>query len=347
MRILVQAVSVLALVFTFGCGGSDGGSEPASASDCRTEGNGCIGNSSCQLNADDAYECLPSNQGGNEAGAAGSGGNEAGAAGSGGNEAGAAGSGGNEAGAAGQGGDSDNEAGAAGSGGMANACEGQADGCPDLDFAPIEGDVFQMDSNHQVTIPSFEMMRTEVTVAQYRVCVDAGVCTVPGGDYDASPGNRENQPVRYVTWFQAKIFAEFVDARLPSEAEWEYAARSGGQDITYPWGNDAPDCSRLNFDNCVGTTTPVCTYPTGNTTQGLCDMAGNVFEWTEDDWHSNYTGAPADGSPWIDDPRGQLRVFRGGSYFNYAVGVRAANRVSNVPSFVLDDLGFRLARSAR
>ena len=149
MRFAIQAVSVLALVLTFGCGGGDGGSGPAS--DCRTEGNGCTGDFSCQLNADDEYECLPSNQGGaaGEGGSAGAAGNEAGAAGQGGdsgNEAGSAGqgggagnvgAGGNEAGAAGQGGDagdeggnagsSGDEAGAAGQGGITSPCSDAAD----------------------------------------------------------------------------------------------------------------------------------------------------------------------------------------------------------------------------
>ena len=67
-------------------------------------------------------------------------------------------------------------------------------------------------------------------------------------------------------------------------------------------GNEAPDCTRLNVNNCVGTTTPVCSYPSGNTAQGLCDMGGNLWEWVEDDWHGDYTDAPADGSPWIRRP---------------------------------------------
>ena len=178
------------------------------------------------------------------------------------------------------------------------------------------------------------MSQSEVTVGQYRVCVDAGVCTAPRCNFPATPDWTENHPVRCVTWHEAKAFAGFADARLPSEAEWEYAARSGGQNITYPWGDEAPDCTRLNFydvnigDYCVGTTTPVCTYPTGNTAQGLCDMSGNVWEWVED----NYAGG--------------YRVTRGGSYGDNADGVRAAYRLGIDPSDVYDNYGFRLARSA-
>ena len=132
----------------------------------------------------------------------------------------------------------------------------------------------------------------------------------------------------------------------------EYAARSGGQAIIYPWGNEEPNCDRLNFNECVYDTTPVCSYATGNTAQGLCDMAGNVFEWVEDDWHDTYEGAPNDGSAWVDsdefdNPRGSDRVGRGGSWFNVAVYVRAAYRGNVDPSFAGDRIGFRLARSAR
>ena len=402
MRFFARFVSAAALMLAFGCGGGDGGSEPTTASDCRTEGNGCTGDFSCQLNADDAYECLPSNQngaageggsagaGGNEAGAAGqggdsgneagneagtageggvggaagAGGNEAGAAGAGGNEAGAAGSAGNEAGSAGEGGDAGATGGAAGEGGDAGATGGAAGEAgeggealsAEITFISIPSGTFDMGSNdgdpdeqpvHAVNVPTFEMSQSEVTVGQYRVCVDAGVCTVPQCGFPSMPGDTENHPIRCVRWYDAQIFAGFEGARLPSEAEWEYAARSGGQEITYPWGNEAPYCNRLNFDDCMGTTTPVCSYPTGNTVQGLCDMGGNVWEWVEDDWHGRYTDAPGDGSPWIDNPRGQYRVARGGSYFFNADLVRAAFRFNDDPSYGNADLGFRLARSAR
>ena len=166
---------------------------------------------------------------------------------------------------------------------------------------------------HPVNVPEFEMSKTEVTVGQYRACVNAGACTIEKLLFlaDNAPGI-ENHPVRFVNWLQAKAFAEF--AGLPTEAEWEYAARSGGRRIIYPWGNEEPTCDHLNFNDCLGDTRSVCSYPTDNTAQGLCDMAGNVREWVEDVWHSSYEGAPADGSAWYTRRGSGFRVIRGGHY---------------------------------
>ena len=263
------------------------------------------------------------------------------------------GAGGGAGGAAGSGGQ-------VGTGGAGGSVAGAGGG---IEFVRIEGGTFQMGGDgeydgrpiHAVTLASFEMSKTEVTVGQYRACVSAGACTEPSDRWDNTlgiirwdntPGERENHPVVYVTWNQAKAFAEFAGARLPTEAEWEYAAKSGGQDIVFPWGNEEPNCDRLNFNRCVGDTTPVCTYATGNTAQALCDMAGNVWEWVEDDWHGSYEGAPVDGSAWVENPRGSLRVGRGGSWYHFAFFVRAAGRYDVVPSFAGGSRGFRLARSA-
>ena len=266
------------------------------------------------------------------------------------------GAGGGAGGAAGSGGQ-------VGTGGAGGSVAGAGGG---IEFVRIEGGTFQMGGDgeydgrpiHAVTVGSFEMSKTEVTVGQYRQCVNAGACTEPSDGWENVPGVRENHPVVYVTWNQAKAFAEFAGARLPTEAEWEYAAKSGGQDIVFPWGNEEPNCDRLNFNRCVGVgvwavgnkglgdTTPVCTYATGNTAQALCDMAGNVWEWVEDDWHGSYEGAPVDGSAYIDNPRGSGRVFRGGSWLLVAVGVRAARRLNFDPSLADVGDGFRLARSA-
>ena len=153
-----------------------------------------------------------------------------------------------------------------------------------------------------------------------------------------------------VDWYRAREFAEWIGARLPSEAEWEYAARSGGQDIVYRRGNEETSCehavvSRDESGNDCGneTTMEVCSKPLGDTAQGLCDMAGNVWEWLEDTWHNSYSGAPSDGQAWIDIPLSSLRVLRGFSWgFNPDL-CRSAYRGWSDPAIRDANYGFRVA----
>ena len=153
-----------------------------------------------------------------------------------------------------------------------------------------------------------------------------------------------------MSWINARQFSTWVGARLPSESEWEFAAKSRGQNITYPWGDAAPNCERANFSGCDGDdgagTSRVCSHGAGSSAQGVCDLAGNVWEWVEDDYHASYNGAPNDGSAWVDNPRGSACVLRGGSWDYGAVGVHAAARNNVVPSLADVGHGFRLARSA-
>lgn len=170
-----------------------------------------------------------------------------------------------------------------------------------------------------VTVRTFQMAKTSVTFAQYKRCVAAGACTpahVSDGKCSFWDGARWNnnvnlpasfqagdQPVVCVDWDQAKQFSEWVGGRLPSEAEWEYAALSAGKEWKHPWGNEDATCERAvmidaGYGCGKGSAWPVCSKPKGNTEQGLCDMNGNVEEWTQDWYHASYDGAPADGSPW-------------------------------------------------
>jgi formylglycine-generating enzyme required for sulfatase activity len=238
--------------------------------------------------------------------------------------------------------------------------DADTDADTDLTWVSIPGGTFQMGSTegysdelpvHGVTVPAFEMLETEVTVAQYAECVTSSACTEPGtGTYGNwnDPGY-EDHPVNYVDWSQAVAFCQWVGGRLPSEAEWEYAARSGGQDIDYPWGDETATCDyavmygTTDYGCDTGRTWAVCSKTAGNTDQGLCDMAGNVWEWVQDWYHSSYTGAPADGSAW-EVPSGSGRVNRGGSFYDDADTLRAARRGVNYPSFQYADLGFRCAR---
>ena len=207
---------------------------------------------------------------------------------------------------------------------------------------------------HEVAIKTFDMSKTAVTVEQYAECVIKGGCTKPAtGDYcNWGVAGRQLHPVNCVDWHQATQYAKFKGARLPSESEWEYAATSGGKNQKYPWGNDEPTCDRAVMMDGYGSygcgknsTMPVCSKPAGNTAQGLCDMAGNVWQWVQDRYQDSYKGTPVDGSAFEGQGPSSARVVRGGSFgFGCASTLRADYR------FVFDRgtrggvIGFRLAR---
>jgi formylglycine-generating enzyme required for sulfatase activity len=237
--------------------------------------------------------------------------------------------------------------------------QAMAQGEPGLEWVRIPGGSFEMGSTdgnsnempvHTVRIRTFDLMKTEVTVGQYRACVRAVACTEPdkGGYCNYDKFDRENHPINCVEWYQAQAFARWAGSRLPTEAEWEYAARSGGKEQRYPWGNEEATCARAVMDDggdgCgKDSPWPVCSKPQGNSTHGVCDLAGNVWEWVQDPYHSSYTGAPSDGSAWEGGASG--RVFRGGSWYSSASGLRPAYRIWRGPSGRSFNLGFRLARS--
>jgi len=233
-----------------------------------------------------------------------------------------------------------------------------------IDWIEISGGDFTMGDDlgeyeeqpaHLVSVFTFEMTKAEITAGQYATCVTDGDCAEPyesGARYNWEKNGRQNYPINGVTWTDAFDFCQWAGGRLPSEAEWEYAARSGGQDVTYPWGEGAPDCDLAVTDmpgeteGCDTTMSwAVCSKPDGNTDDGLCDMTGNVWEWIQDHWHGNYTDAPTDGSAWVDDDPGS-RVIRGSSYQTeydlHYLTTRA--RYSYSESGEAPDLGFRCAR---
>ena len=229
-----------------------------------------------------------------------------------------------------------------------------------IQWVRIPGGTFTMGSEdadlkrarpaHRVTVKSFQLAKTLVTNKQYRACVEAGICTAPGPCGRSFNYRRlmyfwftgDNLPVVCVDWNQAKAFSEWTGGRLPTEAEWEYAARSGGRDQKYPWGNEAATCERAGIEGCGFGRVPVCSKPAGNTKQGLCDMAGNVWEWVQDLYHSSYNGAPTDGSAW--EVGGDGRVSRGGSMGHDAEAARSANRGGDEPGYREVCVGFRPAR---
>ncbi|MFA6028313.1 MAG: SUMF1/EgtB/PvdO family nonheme iron enzyme [Elusimicrobiota bacterium] len=214
-------------------------------------------------------------------------------------------------------------------------------------------DAMNLDAHprHEVAVKAFAMSKTAVTVEQYAECVLDGRCTEPGtwGDCNWGKADRARHPINCVDWLQAAEYAKYMDARLPSESEWEYAAKSGGKDRLYPWGNEPATCARavLNGgkgEGCgTGATMPVCSKPEGNTEQGLCDMAGNVRQWVQDNHRNSYADAPADGSAYDDN--GFYRVTRGGSFSSISGETLKADVRSYVgDGFRASGFGFRLAR---
>ena len=200
---------------------------------------------------------------------------------------------------------------------------------------------------HSVTLSAYKIGKFEVTNAQYAQCVAASVCTVPGFTYSythpAYYGNSEfaNSPVIYVDWNQANAYCVWSGGRLPTEAEWEKAAR-GPSSRVYPWGDSGPTTARANYNSIVGDTTRVGSYPTGASPYGVMDMAGNVWEWVHD-WYGPYSSLPVTNPTGPDT--GFNRVLRGGSWYSFDNNyLRTSLRNYNIPTESGDFIGFRCAR---
>lgn len=214
---------------------------------------------------------------------------------------------------------------------------------------------------HTVYLNAFWIDKTEVTAAQYRRCVETGACSAPNSGeyctYDAD--GKSDHPINCVDWDQATAYCAWTGRRLPTEAEWEKAAR-GAAGRLYPWGDawDVQTVRRLNFsdkndptgpsttevDDGFATTAPVGSFPSGASPYGALDMAGNVWEWAAD-WYGETTYTASQRENPTGPGTGSTRVLRGGSFYNSANLVRAANRYGFTPGDRYDHVGFRCARS--
>jgi formylglycine-generating enzyme required for sulfatase activity len=188
---------------------------------------------------------------------------------------------------------------------------------------------------HNVTLKAFWMDKLEVTNGMYMLCVQAGACEPPQLFKSQTRNSYFNNsefndfPVVYVTWLQADTYCKWAGRRLPTEAEWERAAR--GDDFRiYPWGDDRPDSSRGNFNYFVGDTTRVGSFPAGASPFGILDLAGNVAEWVYDYYDPGYYSKGVTVNPPGPGARSQYfnRVVRGGTFQDVFKDVRLANRAS-------------------
>ena len=201
---------------------------------------------------------------------------------------------------------------------------------------------------HRVTVPAFKLGKYEVTFAQWDACVADGGCD--GHKPEDQGWGRADQPVINVSWNDVRAFIFWISMktgeiyRLPTEAEWEYAARAGAT-TKYSWGDDIGK-NQANCDGCGSLWDDYRTAPAGSfpaNAWGLHDLHGNVWEWVQDCWKDSYEGAPTDGSAWTSGDCSQ-RVVRGGSWFGNPWSLRSAFRGGSARAVRGNNLGFRLAQ---
>ena len=199
---------------------------------------------------------------------------------------------------------------------------------------------------HTVYLDAYWMDETEVTNAMYAKCVSAGECDQPGGSYYGD-SSYTNHPVVHVDWNDAQNYCRWTGGQLPTEAEWEKAARGGLEGKKYPWSNEEPSCQKsaengAQFSDCSGETISVGSFSANG--YGLFDLSGNVWEWVSDWYDSGYYASSPSNNP-SGPSSGNSRVLRGGSWLGYNVNLRSASRDRYGPTLASGIIGFRCSRS--
>jgi serine/threonine-protein kinase len=219
----------------------------------------------------------------------------------------------------------------------------------DMDMVRVPAGNFLMGSEksdrnqrppHKVFLDAFWIDQTEVTNGQYQQCVKDGGCGTPHEADYFKDAKYSDHPVIYVSWDEALTFCIWAGKRLPTEAEWEKAAR-GDDGRTYPWGNRKPNAGLTNYLDNRKSSTAVSSYPAGASPYGAMDMAGNVWEWTADWYDPGYYKTSPVRNP-QGSPTGDRRVVRGGSWFSLTeIVVRTYYRKASIPEAQNYTTGFR------
>ena len=201
---------------------------------------------------------------------------------------------------------------------------------------------------HSITLNAYTIDKAEVSQAEYAKCVTAGACSAPKGGCVYDPATRGDFPVTCVTWDDAKAYCQSLGLRLPTEAEWERAARGDtAEDRFYPWGQAPPDCDHANFYGVRGcklsASDVVAIRPSGASPFGALDMAGNVWEWTNDFYGDAFYASSPASNP-TGPASGSGHVVRGGSFASGTASLQVTYREGFASDTANRELGFRCAK---
>jgi formylglycine-generating enzyme required for sulfatase activity len=199
---------------------------------------------------------------------------------------------------------------------------------------------------HEVYLDGFWIDKTEVTNAQYNMCVAAGACEAPSCPSDPDrltfgDDSKKDYPVVCIDWYQAQVYCQWAEAQLPTEAQWEYAARGPDRRI-YPWGDEDPTCERAQYADCKpSAAVTVTSFPGSASWVCALNMAGNVSEWvldTHDDYPNNPPLLSINPTAAAHDTN---NVLRGGSWSDHPYHLRTARRLNQNPNVRYPSIGFR------